>query len=78
MGGDRGTSVYGGVALQKAELGELFCKVIEPGHRQTVRHRGRVGLEDGGPGVVRAGRRRLPTTPEFKASLTGRYEFTDG
>ena len=70
-------SLYGGVALQKAELGEDFCKLIDPLTGEPYPEA--QCLDDSGlPTPFAPEGTRLPTTPEFKASLTGRYEFTLG
>ncbi|MES1264075.1 MAG: TonB-dependent receptor [Variovorax sp.] len=68
-------TLYGGVALQKAELGEDFCKVIDPATGKPYKTEADC-VANGGPESFAPEGTRLPTTPEFKASLTARYEFT--
>ncbi len=68
-------SIYGGLAVQKAELGEDFCKSIDPLTGDPFNEQDCLANE---PADFAPEGTRLPTTPEFKASLTGRYEFTMG
>ena len=70
-------SIYGGLAVQKAELGQLFCKVIDPATGEPYDTEDEC-IENGGQESFAPKGTRLPTTPEFKASLTGRYEFAMG
>ena len=70
-------SIYGGLAVQKAELGQLFCKVIDPATGEPYDTEEEC-ITNGGPESFAPKGTRLPTTPEFKASLTGRYEFAMG
>jgi outer membrane receptor protein involved in Fe transport len=64
-------TLYGGLALQKAELGEDFCKTL--GADGSPLNEADCLAND--PADFAPEGTRLPTTPEFKASLTGRYEF---
>jgi iron complex outermembrane receptor protein len=64
-------TLYGGLALQKAELGEDFCKTL--GTDGNPLNEADCLAND--PADFAPEGTRLPTTPEFKASLTGRYEF---
>jgi outer membrane receptor protein involved in Fe transport len=66
-------TLYGGLALQKAELGEDFCKLLDPDGEPLPEATCLDG--DGLPTPFAPEGTRLPTTPEFKANLTGRYEF---
>ena len=68
-------TLYGGLALQKAELGEDFCKSIDPLTGDPFNEADCVANN---PADFAPEGTRLPTTPEFKASLTGRYEFSMG
>jgi outer membrane receptor protein involved in Fe transport len=66
-------SIYGGLAVQEAELGEDFCKLINPVTGRPYPEEECIingGVESFAPEGT-----RLPTTPEFKASGTARYEF---
>jgi iron complex outermembrane recepter protein len=65
-------TIYGGLALQEAELGEDFCKLIDPTTGDPYRRAACLGLDE--TAFAPEGQ-RLPTTPKFKANLTGRYEF---
>jgi outer membrane receptor protein involved in Fe transport len=65
-------TLYGGLAIQKAELGEDFCKSIDPLTGDPFNEADCIANE---PADFAPDGTRLPTTPEFKASLTGRYEF---
>jgi len=68
-------TIYGGLALQKAELGEDFCKSIDPATGKPYKEAPCIANN---PDDFAPEGTRLPTTPEFKASLTGRYEFAMG
>jgi len=69
-------TLYGGLAIQKAELGEDFCKLLDEDGNPLPEA---TCLDDDGlPTPFAPEGTRLPTTPEFKASLTGRYEFSLG
>ncbi len=61
-------SIYGGFAVQEAELAEDFCKTLDPDGNPLPR--GVCADEEFAPDG-----QRLPTTPKFKANLTVRYEF---
>jgi iron complex outermembrane recepter protein len=61
-------TLYGGLALQEAELGEDFCKSLDANGDPLDET-----LCD--PADFAPEGQRLPTTPKFKANLTGRYEF---
>ncbi len=61
-------TVFGGFAVQKAELAEDFCKTLDADG--TPLPRGVCAPEEFAPDG-----QRLPTTPRFKANLTVRYEF---
>jgi outer membrane receptor protein involved in Fe transport len=59
--------------VQKAELGEDFCKSIDPATGRPYKRDLCIAND---PADFAPKGTRLPTTPEFKASLTGRYEFS--
>ena len=63
--------LYGGLAVQKAELGEDFCKTLDA-NGDPLNEADCIANE---PADFAPEGTSLPTTPEFKASLTGRYEF---
>ena len=65
-------TIYGGLALQKAELAEDFCKLIDP---LTGKPYLRAQCLENDPAAFAPDGQRLPTTPEFKANLTARYSF---
>ena len=66
-----GFSLYGGLALQDAKLSEDFCKSLGPdGQPLNAADCVANNPQDFAPEGT-----RLPTTPRFKANLTGRYEF---
>jgi iron complex outermembrane recepter protein len=67
-------TVYGGFALQKAELAEDFCRSLDANGDQLSPTDCLLIDPDG----FAPDGQRLPTTPEFKANLTGRYEFPLG
>jgi outer membrane receptor protein involved in Fe transport len=62
---------YGGLAVQKAELGEDFCKTLDASGEPLDE----AACVANDPADFAHEGTRLPTTPEFKASLTGRYTF---
>ena len=68
-------TLYGGLAFQKAELGEDFCKSIDPLTGDPYNAADCIANE---PADFAPEGTRLPTTPEFKASGTARYEFSVG
>jgi iron complex outermembrane receptor protein len=70
-------TIYGGLALQKAELGEDFCLAIDPATGKPYKTE-QLCVDNAGQESFAPKGTRLPTTPEFKASLTGRYEFQMG
>jgi outer membrane receptor protein involved in Fe transport len=69
-----GLMIYGGLALQKAELSEDFCKLLdadgEPFEEEECLAADETAFAPKGT--------RLPTTPRFKANLTARYDFKAG
>jgi iron complex outermembrane recepter protein len=73
-------SLYGGLALQKAEMSEAFCvRLVDPDADPEGEIP--VSLADCSerfPGDFVDKGTRLPITPRFKGSLTGRYEFDMG
>ena len=69
-------SLYGGFAVQKSELSDSFCLSLtnpDTGEPLSIAE-----CEADFPDLFTAKGTRLPSTPEFKANLTGRYEFTMG
>jgi iron complex outermembrane receptor protein len=66
-------TLYGGLAFQKAELAEDFCKLLDADGDPLPE--AQCLDDDGLPTPFAPEGTRLPTTPEFKANLTGRYEF---
>jgi iron complex outermembrane receptor protein len=64
-------TLYGGIALQDATLAENFCKSLgldgEPLPQADCIANDPADFAPSGT--------QLPTTPRFKANLTGRYEF---
>lgn len=69
-----GFTLYGGLALQEAELSEDFCKLL--GDDGKPLDRADCLAED--PTAFAPNGTRLPTTPKFKANLTARYDFKMG
>jgi iron complex outermembrane receptor protein len=63
-------SLYGGLAVQKSEMEDDFCLVLDADGNPLPE-------DECGDSFTPAGT-RLPSTPEFKGSLTGRYEFPMG
>ncbi len=66
-------SLYGGIALQHSELSDDFCLLLDPDGNPLPEAQCLDG--DGNPTPFTQEGTRLPSTPEFKGSLTGRYEF---
>jgi iron complex outermembrane receptor protein len=66
-------TIYGGIAVQKAELGEDFCKLIDPATGDPYNEADCIA--NGGQGAFAPNGTRLPITPKFKGNLTARYEF---
>lgn len=64
-------TLYGGVAFQDATLAEDFCKSLGP-DGEPLPEADCVANE---PADFAPSGTQLPTTPRFKANLTGRYEF---
>jgi outer membrane receptor protein involved in Fe transport len=64
-------TLYGGIALQEAELAEDFCKSLDANGDPL----NAADCQANDPQDFAAEGTRLPTTPRFKANLTGRYEF---
>jgi iron complex outermembrane receptor protein len=64
-------TLYGGLALQEAKLAENFCKTLDPDGNPL----NEADCLANDPQDFAAEGTRLPTTPRFKANLTGRYEF---
>jgi iron complex outermembrane receptor protein len=67
-----GLTVYGGVALQKSELGEDFCILVDPLTGEPYGADDCVAID---PAAFTPSGTRLPITPRFKGNLTARYEF---
>jgi len=67
-------SIYGGLAFQTADLSEHFCKSLDANGDPLDP----IACVDNDPADFAPAGTKLPTTPEFKASLTGRYEFAMG
>jgi len=67
-------SIYGGFAIQKADLAEHFCKSLDANGNPLDA----IACVENDPADFAPAGTKLPTTPEFKASLTGRYEFSMG
>lgn len=67
-------TIYGGIALQEAELGEDFCKTLDP-DGNPLDEAACVANE---PADFAPEGTRLPVTPKFKGNLTARYEFSLG
>jgi iron complex outermembrane recepter protein len=64
-------SLYGGLALQNAELTEDFCLSLGADGKPLPE----AACIANDPAEFTASGTRLPSTPRFKGSLTGRYEF---
>jgi outer membrane receptor protein involved in Fe transport len=64
-------TLYGGIALQDAKLAENFCKTLGPDGRPL----NQADCLANDPADFAPQGTQLPTTPRFKANLTGRYEF---
>jgi len=65
--------LYGGIAVQKAELGQDFCKLIDPLTGDPYNEAGCIA--NGGIEAFAPKGTHLPTTPQFKGNFTARYEF---
>ena len=69
-------SLYGGFAVQKSELTDSFCLSFtnpDTGEPLSIEE-----CEADFPDLFTPKGTRLPSTPEFKGNLTGRYEFPMG
>jgi iron complex outermembrane receptor protein len=64
-------SLFGGLALQKAELAEDFCLTLGTDGKPLPE----AACVANEPADFAPSGTRLPTTPRFKGNLTGRYEF---
>jgi outer membrane receptor protein involved in Fe transport len=64
-------SLYGGLALQDSELTQDFCLSLGTDGKPLPE----AECIDNNPDEFTASGTRLPSTPRFKGSLTGRYEF---
>jgi outer membrane receptor protein involved in Fe transport len=67
-------TIYGGMAIQRAEMAEDFCILVGPDGLPLPE----AECLDADPTAFTPEGTRLPTTPRFKANLTGRYEFPLG
>jgi iron complex outermembrane recepter protein len=67
-----GLTVYGGIALQKSELGEDFCILVDPLTGEPYSALDCIAID---PAAFTPNGTRLPITPRFKGNLTARYEF---
>ncbi len=66
-------SLFGGIAIQHSELSDDFCLLLDDDGNPLSEAACLDG--DGNPTPFTPKGTRLPSTPEFKGSLTGRYEF---
>ena len=64
-------TLYGGLALQEAKLAEDFCKALGTDGEPLPE----ADCVTDNPANFAPEGTRLPTTPRFKANLTGRHEF---
>jgi outer membrane receptor protein involved in Fe transport len=64
-------TLYGGFAIQRAELAQDFCKSLDADGNPLRR----IPCLANNPDDFAPEGTRLPTTPRFKLNLTGRYEF---
>jgi iron complex outermembrane recepter protein len=67
-------SLYGGIAVQQSELSDDFCLSLGTDGRPLPE----AECLANDPAEFTESGTRLPSTPEFKGSLTARYEFTVG
>jgi iron complex outermembrane receptor protein len=67
-------SLYGGLALQKAELSQDFCLTLGANGKPLPE----AACVANDPADFAPSGTRLPVTPRFKANLTGRYKFQMG
>jgi outer membrane receptor protein involved in Fe transport len=71
-------SLYGGFAIQKSEMKDDFCLLLGEDGRPLPEAQCLDDQEPPQPTPFTPAGTRLPSTPEFKANLTARYQFNMG